>query len=99
MKWVAQFGEVKKYLLENYRLVTSIRVWYTNGFEVKNGITDERWPAGPLDAGPRQVIKDDMRILFERKDTVRRCYLSTHDLQKSMSKVGFHLLPLLFYAF
>ena len=64
--WYQQFGAVEKQQVEDYGLVTSKRVWYTEGLEVEYGITDERWAAVPLDKGSRQVIADGMQVLFER---------------------------------
>lgn len=70
--WAQQFGTVKEQQLEDYGLLISIRVWYTNGLEVEYGITDERWSAIPLDPGTRRVIEDGMRVLFERGNILRR---------------------------
>ena len=64
--WIQQFGTVEKQQVEDYDLVTSIRVWYSGGLEIEFGITDERWAAMPLDEGSQQVISDGMRVLFER---------------------------------
>jgi len=70
--WYHQFGAVEKQQVEDYGLVTSIRVWYTDGLEVEYGITDERWAAVPLDEGSRQVIADGMQVLFERGTVLSR---------------------------
>jgi len=70
--WAASFGVVEKRRIEQYGLVTSLRIWYAGGLEVEYGISDERWAALPLDAGTRQVISDGMRILFERGDVLSR---------------------------
>jgi predicted nucleotidyltransferase len=70
--WVQQFGTVKEQQTENYGLLISIRVWYTDGREVEYGITDERWSAIPLDEGTRRVIADGMRVLFERGNVLSR---------------------------
>jgi predicted nucleotidyltransferase len=64
--WVQRFGTVEKQQVEDYGLLISIRVWYSDGREIEYGITDERWAAVPLDAGTQQVIAGGMRILFER---------------------------------
>jgi hypothetical protein len=63
--WVQRFGTVKKSQVEDYGLLTSIRVWYRDGLEIEYGITDERWGAIPLDAGTQRVIVDGMQALFE----------------------------------
>ena len=70
--WVQQFGTVSKQQIEDYGLLISIRTWYTDGREVEDGITDERWAAAPLEEGTRRVIADGMQILFERRDILSR---------------------------
>ena len=64
--WLRRFGRVQRQQVENYGLLTSIRVWYSDGLEVEYGLTDRRWVAHPLDPGTRRVIDDGMRVLFER---------------------------------
>ena len=71
-RWVDNFGKVGRQQVEDYGLLTSIRVWYVDGPEVEYGISDERWSALPLDEGTRQVIKDGMRIIFEREPILSR---------------------------
>ena len=71
-RWVERFGTIETLQVEDYGLVTSIRVWYTDGLEVEYGITDERWAAVPLDEGTWHVIADGMRILFERGTILSR---------------------------
>jgi predicted nucleotidyltransferase len=70
--WVQRFGNVHQRQVEDYGMVTSIRVWYTDGREVEYGITDENWVALPLDEGTRRVISDGMRVLFEREPILSR---------------------------
>ena len=74
-KWVEQFGVIEKKQMEYYGLVTSIRVWYTNRLEVEYGIADERWAALPLAESTRQVIRDGLRVLFERGNLLS-CHLT-----------------------
>jgi hypothetical protein len=70
--WVHQFGVVEKQQVEYYGLLTSIRVWYTDGREVEYGITDGRWSAIPLDEGSQRVISDGMLVLFEQNHILSR---------------------------
>jgi predicted nucleotidyltransferase len=70
--WILQFGVVEKQQVEDYGLLTSIRVWYVDGREIEYGITDERWAAIPLDEGSRRCISDGMRVLFERNHILSR---------------------------
>jgi hypothetical protein len=64
--WLHNSGYVLRSIVEEYGLVTSIRVWYDDGREVEYGITTPRWVALPLDAGTRRVLADGARVLFER---------------------------------
>lgn len=70
--WVQQFGDIREQQLEDYGLLISIRVWYTDGREIEYGITDARWSAIPLDEGTQRVISDGMRVLFEREPILSR---------------------------
>jgi len=65
-EWIQRFGQVHRQQIEDYGLLISIRVWYTDGREVEYGITDENWVALPLDEGTQKVIADGMRILYWR---------------------------------
>jgi len=82
LDWIERFGKVEKYQIENYGLLTSVRVWYDDGPEVEYGLTDQSWAAEPLDEGTRQVIKDGMQVLFER-GIIMSCH------QSSQRKNGF----------
>jgi len=64
--WTGTFGIVAKQQIEDYGMVTSLRVWYESGLEVEYGFTTRAWAKIPLDEGSRQVIEDGMRILFEK---------------------------------
>ena len=75
-QWARYFGTVNRQQSENYGKVTSVRVWYSGGFEVEYGFTDETWCALPVDGGTKQVISHGMQILTERASTLSR--LITH---------------------
>ena len=66
LTWIEHFGQVEKYQIEDYGKLTSVRVWYQNGVEVEYGFTTPDWAAPPLDAGTQRVLRDGMRVLFER---------------------------------
>lgn len=70
--WVQHFGEVRSAGVEDYGLLVSLRVFYTDGREVEYGLTDARWIAEPLDAGTQDVIAGGLRVLFERGDLMSR---------------------------
>jgi hypothetical protein len=65
--WASEFGPVKELQIEDFGMLTSLRVWYASGLEVEYGFTDARWVAVPLDPGTQQVIKHGLHILYERR--------------------------------
>ncbi len=65
--WLHTFGIVLRDQREEYGLVTSIRTWYDNGFEVEFGLTSSAWLNDPLDEGTVQILKDGFHVLFERE--------------------------------
>lgn len=65
-EWIANFGMVAKQQIEDYGMLTSLRVWYESGLEVEYGFTRREWARLPLDQGTQRVIDDGIRVLFER---------------------------------
>ncbi len=63
--WVEAFGPVQSISVEDYRLLTSLRVFYADGPEVEFGLTTPQWAALPLDAGTRRVLSDGHQILYD----------------------------------
>jgi len=63
--WLFTFGEPVRQELESWGKVTSIRVWYVEGYEVEFGIAGLDWASNPSDKGDAQVIKNGIRILYE----------------------------------
>ena len=74
--WIATFGIVAKQQIEEYGILTSLRVWYEDGLEVEYGFTTRAWAQIPLDEGSREVIEGGMRVLFERV-----ALLSPHEIR------------------
>jgi predicted nucleotidyltransferase len=66
--WATRFGPIVNQAIEDWGMVTSVRVWYEGGEEVEFGITTPAWAALPLDEGTRKIISDGIRILFDRHD-------------------------------
>jgi len=65
-EWTKTFGTVVKQQIEDYGMLTSLRVWYESGLEIEYGFTTRAWVKSPLDEGTKHVIDDGMRVLFER---------------------------------
>jgi predicted nucleotidyltransferase len=64
--WIHQFGTPERQAVEDYGKLTSLRVWYVEGYEVEYGLTTPDWATPPLDAGSERVIVDGMQVLYER---------------------------------
>lgn len=70
--WVETFGTVQSCTVEDWGLVTSLRVFYEDGPEVEFGLTSRAWVRLPLDEGTAQVIADGLLILFDREGGLAR---------------------------
>jgi predicted nucleotidyltransferase len=70
--WVNEFGKPSREVTEDWGLVTSLRVWYTDGFEVEFGFTDTDWIKEPLDAGTKRVLADGFRILLDKTNLLTK---------------------------
>jgi predicted nucleotidyltransferase len=71
------FGSVAKWEKEDWGRVTSLRVWYQDGFEVEYGIAWPDWASQPLDAGTLQVVSAGMQIVFDRDGLLNRLSRTT----------------------
>jgi predicted nucleotidyltransferase len=76
-RWAQHFGTISLQQMESYGKVTSLRVCYSGGHEIEYGITDDMWPALPLDEGTTKVISGGVQILFERGSILSRLSRST----------------------
>ena len=63
--WIHAFGKPLRHEVEDWGIVTAIRVWYAGGPEVEFGVTSLGWGADPADEGTARVIRDGIRILYE----------------------------------
>lgn len=63
--WAARFGEIGSAQVEDWGIVTSLRVFYGDGTEAEFGFATAAWAAVPLDAGTRRVVSDGMQILWD----------------------------------
>jgi len=71
-EWIADFGPVTSYEVEDWGLVTSLRVFYEDGLEVEYGVTSSVWVNSPIDEGTHRVIADGMQILLDRDGLLSR---------------------------
>jgi uncharacterized protein len=72
MQWTAIFGDVVKISDEDWGAVQSKRVLYKDGLEVEFGVTTKEWAkTNPIDAGTNNVIRNGMKILYDRIGILR----------------------------
>ena len=70
--WIHSFGAVERCLTEDWGMVTSLRVYYTEGLEVEFGMTTLAWATVPVDPGTQDVVSHGMRILWDREGLLAR---------------------------
>ena len=70
--WIHCFGEVRTCHTEAWGVVTSLRVHYTESFEVEFGLTTLAWAGLPVDPGTQHVVAHGMRILWDREGLLGR---------------------------
>ena len=71
-EWTKNFGVVKSCTVEDWGLVTSLRVFYEGGPEVEYGLTSSEWASEPVDEGTSRVISDGMQILLDKTGLLDR---------------------------
>jgi predicted nucleotidyltransferase len=71
-EWINEFGDAKSLKVEDWGLVTSLRVFYQEDFEVEYGITTLEWAREPLDEGTCQVIADGLKVLLDKSGFLER---------------------------
>ena len=65
-EWIKEFGLINSYIVEDWGLVTSLRVYYKNSLEVEFGLTTSEWVSEPIDEGTHKVIIDGIKILIDK---------------------------------
>lgn len=70
--WIQRFGAALTCQVENWGLLTSLRVRYHHGLEVEFGLTTPQWAAVPVDAGTRRVVADRVRLLWDPQGALGR---------------------------
>jgi predicted nucleotidyltransferase len=72
--WIHRFGAVEICHTEEWGVVTSLRVYYTEGVEVEFGLTTLAWVELPVDPGTQYVVSHGMRILWDREGMLGRLW-------------------------
>lgn len=63
-----RFHPIEKSSLEEWGILTSLRIFYCNGLEVEYGIVTDEWVKAPLDEGTKRVITNGFAIMTEKDD-------------------------------
>lgn len=70
--WIHHFGAVARCHTEEWGVMTSLRVHYTDSFEVEFALTTLAWAVLPVDPGTKHVVSHGMRILWGREGLLAR---------------------------
>ena len=63
------YSGIKSCSLEEWGILTSLRVFYDNGLEVEYGVVTDQWVIEPLDEGTKNVVNNGFKILTEKENT------------------------------
>lgn len=72
LTWISEFGVAQAVSVEDYGLVQSVRVFYSDGPEVEYGITSPEWVTLPLDEGTLTVFRGGVLVLLDRDGALTR---------------------------
>ncbi|HLO11653.1 MAG TPA: nucleotidyltransferase domain-containing protein [Pseudoneobacillus sp.] len=61
------YDAVHHFQLEEWGILTSLRIFYENGLEVEYGIVTNEWVAEPLDEGTISVVDNGFLILLDKE--------------------------------
>lgn len=62
------FGNIESSTLEEWGILTSLRIFYDNGLEVEYGVVTDQWVKEQLDEGTKNVVKNGFEVLTEKED-------------------------------
>ncbi|MFJ5762546.1 nucleotidyltransferase domain-containing protein [Neobacillus sp. NPDC093182] len=62
------FGNIESSTLEEWGILTSLRIFYNNGLEVEYGVVTDQWVKEPLDEGTKNVVKNGFKVVTEKED-------------------------------
>lgn len=63
------FDNIESHTLEEWGILTSLRIFYGNGLEVEYGVVTDQWVKEPLDEGTKNVVKNGFKVVTEKEDT------------------------------
>ncbi|WP_299095834.1 nucleotidyltransferase domain-containing protein [uncultured Metabacillus sp.] len=62
------FGNIESSTLEEWGILTSLRIFYGNGLEVEYGVVTDQWVKEPLDEGTKNVVKNGFKVVTEKEN-------------------------------
>ncbi|MFP5115950.1 nucleotidyltransferase domain-containing protein [Bacillaceae bacterium C204] len=62
------FGNIESSTLEEWGILTSLRIFYGYGLEVEFGVVTDQWVKEPLDEGTKNVVINGFKIVTEKED-------------------------------
>jgi predicted nucleotidyltransferase len=62
------FGNIESSTLEEWGILTSLRIFYDNDLEVEYGVVTDQWVKEPLDEGTKNVVKNGFKDVTEKED-------------------------------
>jgi len=68
--WIHSFGAVERCHTEDWGMVTSLRVYYTEGLEVEFGMTTLAWAALLVDPAAQDVVSHGAIPLRRRREEI-----------------------------
>lgn len=66
------FGDIESFTLEEWGILTSLRIFYDNGLEVEYGVVTDQWVNEPLDEGTKNVVKNGFKVITEKENIFYR---------------------------
>jgi predicted nucleotidyltransferase len=61
-------GNIESSTLEEWGILTSLRIFYGNGLEVEFGVVTDQWVKEPLEEGTKNVVINGFKVVTEKED-------------------------------
>jgi predicted nucleotidyltransferase len=62
------FDNIESSTLEEWGILTSLRIFYANGLNVEYGVVTDEWVKEPLDEGTKYVVKNGFIAITDKED-------------------------------
>lgn len=61
------FNKIVRFEIEEWGILTSLRVYYSGGLEVEYGVVSGDWVREPLDKGTKNVVSNGFKVILEKE--------------------------------